>query len=214
MEIFDQYAKNYDQWYERPFGGSVFGLEVACLKRVISPFYLSLEVGVGSGRFAQALGIQYGLDSSMELLKLARQRGICGVLGRAETLPFKSSSFDLVLMVVSVCFFEEPLRAFKEAHRVLKDDGYLVLGLVLSDSPWADFYKEKAKRGHPIYSHARFYSFGELSSILARASFRVEMACTTLFEELQDQEPVKNQEIREGLWIEGGFFCVGAKRIN
>jgi SAM-dependent methyltransferase len=60
------------------------------------------------------------------------------------------SSFDLVLMLVSVCFFEKPLRAFKEAHRVLKNDGYLVLGLVLSDSPWADFYKEKARRGHPI----------------------------------------------------------------
>ncbi len=188
MEIFDQYAKNYDQWYERPFGSSAFRLEVACLKKVISPFSLSLEVGVGSGRFAQALGIQYGLDPSMELLKLARQRGIRGVLGRAETLPFKSSSFDLVLMVVSVCFFEEPLRAFKEAH--------------------------KAKRGHPIYSHARFYSFGELSSILAQASFRIERVCTTLFEEPQDQEPVKNQEIREGLWIEGGFFCVNAKKIN
>ncbi len=111
-------------------------------------------------------------------------------------------------------FFEEPLHTFKETHRVLKNDGYLVLGLVLSDSPWADFYKEKARRGHPIYSHARFYSFGELSSILAQASFRIEKVSTTLFEELQDQEPVKNQEIKEGLWIEGGFFCVGAKRIN
>jgi len=102
-----------------------------------------------------------------------------------------------------VCFFEEPLRAFKEAHRVLKNDGYLVLGLVLSDSPRADFYKEKAKRGHTIYSHARFYSFGELSSILAQASFRVERVCTTLFEEPQEQEPMKNQEIREGFWKRG-----------
>ncbi len=106
MEIFDQYAKNYDQWYERPFGSSAFRLEVACLKRVISPFPLSLEVGVGSGRFAQALGIPYGLDPLVELLKSARQRGVFGVLGRAEALPFKSSSFDLVLMVVSVCFLK------------------------------------------------------------------------------------------------------------
>ncbi len=150
----------------------------------------------------------------MELLKLARQRGIHGVLGRAEALPFKSSSFDLVLMVVSVCFFEEPLRALEEAHRVLKNDGYLVLGLVLSDSPWADFYKEKARRGHPIYSHARFYSFGELSSILAQAGLRIEKVCATLFEEPQDQEPLKNQEIRDGFGREGGFFCVSAKRIN
>jgi SAM-dependent methyltransferase len=196
MEIFDQHAKTYDQWYERPFGSSAFGLEVTCLKGVIASFSLSLEVGVGSGRFAQALGIPYGLDPSMELLRLAKQRGIHGVLGRAEALPFKSSSFDLVLMVVSVCFFEEPLRAFEEAHRVLKNDGYLVLGLVLSDSPWADFYKEKAKKGHPIYSDARFYSFGELSSILAQTGFRIEKVCTILFEDPQDQEPLKNQDIR------------------
>ena len=94
MKIFDQYAKNYDQWYERPFGSSAFELEVACLKRVISPFSLSLEVEVGSGRFAQALGIPYRSDPSMELLKLARQRGVFGVLGRVETLPLRSSSFD------------------------------------------------------------------------------------------------------------------------
>jgi hypothetical protein len=75
MEIFDQYAKNYDQWYERPFGSSAFGLEVACLKRVINSFSSSLEVEMGSGRFAQALGIPYGLDPSIELLKLAEQRG-------------------------------------------------------------------------------------------------------------------------------------------
>jgi SAM-dependent methyltransferase len=86
-------------------------------------------------------------------------------------------------MVVSVCFFEEPLRAFEEAHRVLKNDGCLVLGLVLSDSPWADFYKEKAKIGHPIYSHAKFHSFGELSPILVQAIFRIEKVCTTLSEE-------------------------------
>jgi len=169
---------------------------------------------VGSGRFTQALGVPYGLDPSMELLKLAKQRGILGVLGRAEALPFKSSSFDLVLMVVSVYFFEEPLRAFEEAHRVLRNDGYIVLGLVLSDSPWADFYKEKAKMGHPIYSHARFYSFGELSSILAQAGFRIEKVSTTLFEEPQDQEPLENQDIRDGFWREGEFFCVNAKKIN
>jgi Methyltransferase domain. len=106
-------------------------------------------------------------------------------------------------MVVSVCFFEEPLRAFKEAHRVLKNDGYLVLGLVLSDSPWADFYKEKARRGHPIYSHAGFYSFGELSSILAKASFRIEKVRTTL---LRNPRPraCERSEIRR-LLERGGF---------
>jgi len=83
------------------------------------------------------------------------------------------------------------LSIFDQYAQFLKNDGYLVLGLVLSDSPWADFYKEKAKIGHPIYFHARFYSFGKLSSILVQAIFRIEKVCTTLFEE--PQELLKNQ---------------------
>ncbi|WP_448584290.1 hypothetical protein [Thermocrinis sp.] len=47
MEVFDQYAKNYDQWYEKPFGSSAFKLEVSCLKKILGSFSLSLEVGVG-----------------------------------------------------------------------------------------------------------------------------------------------------------------------
>jgi len=214
MEVFDQYAKNYDLWYEKPFGSSAFKLELSCIERVLDPFSSSLEVGVGSGRFAKALGVPYGLDPSIELLRLAKRRGIVGILGRAEALPFKSLSFDLVLMVVSVCFFQKPLRAFEEAWRVLKKDGGLVLGLVLSESPWANFYREKAKKGHPIYSHARFYSFGELSYMLNQTHFRIEKIYTTLFEEPQDQEPLKNKEIREGFWKEGGFFCIKARKLS
>ncbi len=104
MKIFDQYAKNYDQWYERPFGSSAFGLEVACLKRVISPFSLSLEVGVGSGRFAQALGIPYGLDPLVELLKSAKQRGIRGVLERRRLYPLKAQALTWFLWW-SLCAF-------------------------------------------------------------------------------------------------------------
>ena len=86
MEVFDQYAKNYDLWYEKPFGSSAFRLEVSCIERVLDPFSSSLEVGIGNGRFAKALGVLYGLDPSIELLRLVKRRGIVGILGRAEAL--------------------------------------------------------------------------------------------------------------------------------
>ncbi|SHK57505.1 class I SAM-dependent methyltransferase [Thermocrinis minervae] len=209
MRVFDEYSQKYDEWYEKPFGRSAFELELTCLKGLFEGG-LSLEVGVGSGRFAQALGIRYGVDTSMELLKIARRRGTFGILAKAEELPFKEGTFKTVLMVVSICFFEDPIQAFKEARRVLKREGSLLLGLVLSESPWAEFYRRKSQEGHPIYQHARFYSYNELRYMLEKAGFRIDTVRTTLFDEPQDVKPVKDRRIEDGYYPDGGFFCVRA----
>jgi len=212
MKVFDEYAQRYDEWYEKPFGSSAFRLELECLRRLSRKSPLSLEVGVGSGRFASALGISFGIDTSKELLKIAKGRDIKVVLGRAEELPFKDEVFDEVYIVVAICFFESPIHALKEAYRVLKPEGSLILGLILSESPWARFYLDKAKKGHPLYSKAKFYSFEELKSLLKEANFKLERILTTLFDEPQDEREVVCQEIREGFHKEGGFFCLLASK--
>lgn len=210
MQTFDLYAERYDLWYELPFGSSAYSLEVECLKRLYEPVGLSIEVGVGSGRFAWALGVVYGVDTSLALLRKAKERGIKVVKARAEALPFKDGVFQSLFMVVSLCFFDKPAEALLEARRVLRKDGKLLLGLVLSESPWADFYRQKARQGHPLYSLAKFYSYGELGEMLTLAGFKVSRVMTTLFEEPQDAEPVKNREIREGFHADRGFFCLMA----
>ncbi|MEJ5338621.1 MAG: class I SAM-dependent methyltransferase [Aquificaceae bacterium] len=210
MHLFDLYSERYDSWYDLPFGSSVFSLEVECLKKLFLSDGPSLEVGVGSGRFAQALGVQYGVDTSLNLLKKAKERGVRVVRAGAEKLPFRDRTFHAVLIVVSLCFFEKPLEALLEARRVLKDSGILLLGLVLSESPWADFYRQKAEQGHPLYSVARFYSFEEIRNMLSRSGFKISGVLTTLFEEPQDTKPVRSREIRNGLYEKGGFFCISA----
>ncbi len=81
MSIFDRVALRYDQWYEEPFGSSAFALELACLRGLLPPFKRDLEVGVGTGRFASALGIKFGVDPSQRMLKIAKERGIEVVQG-------------------------------------------------------------------------------------------------------------------------------------
>lgn len=51
--------------------------------------------------------------------------------GRAEELPFISNSFDWVHMRSVVDHFEDPFKAFKEAYRVLRPDGHLMIGLAI-----------------------------------------------------------------------------------
>ncbi len=210
MQVFDLYAERYDLWYELPFGSSAYSLEVECLKKLYEPVGLSIEVGVGSGRFASALDVVYGVDTSLALLRKANERGVKVVKARAEALPFKDDVFQGLLIVVSLCFFDKPAEALLEARRVLRKDGKLLLGLVLSDSPWARFYQQKAQQGHPLYSVARFYSFEEIKGMLSQAGFRLSRVATTLFDSPQDTKKVENTEIKEGYHPEGGFFCLMA----
>ncbi len=118
--------------------------------------------------------------------------------------------FRAYLWLSLFAFFDKPAEALLEARRVLRKDGMLLLGLVLSDSPWARFYQQKAQQGHPLYSVARFYSFEEIKGMLSQAGFRLSRVATTLFDPPQDTKEVENTDIKEGYYPEGGFFCLMA----
>jgi ubiquinone/menaquinone biosynthesis C-methylase UbiE len=145
-QVFDAFSKRYDAWYDKPFGKSAFNLEKACIESLCKdlkhPF---LEVGVGTGRFAKALEIEYGIDVSTRVLKFAKQREIIAVKGEGESLPFVDSFFGAVFMIVTLCFVDEPVKVLKEASRVLKEDGAAILGLILKDLG-QDSTKKKARR--------------------------------------------------------------------
>ncbi len=211
MNIFDSYYQRYDEWFEKPFGKSAYELEIQCLKKIIGSFDRGLEIGVGTGRFAQKLNVKYGIDISLNMLKIAKNRDIVVLKSKGENLPFKDKVFDLVLIVVSLCFIKEPFLVLKESYRVLKDNGKLVLGLILWDSPWAQFYK--SKKEHPLYQKAFFYSYYEICAMLELSKFKINKVLTTLFEEPQDEEPIKNFEIKEGFHKEGGFVCICSSKI-
>lgn len=214
MNVFDRLARRYDLWYEKPFGKSAFSLEKDCLKRLLPKgSFKGLEVGVGTGRFARALGFDFGIDPSYGMLRIAKERGILCVQGLGESLPFKDETFDAVLLVVTICFVKDPYAVIRESVRVLKDRGALVVGFIPEESPWADFYKQKAEAGHPIYKHARFYPFKYVVEMLEEAGLKVDRILTTLIESPQEEVPLSNKEIREGFDPEGGFVCLRGIKI-
>jgi ubiquinone/menaquinone biosynthesis C-methylase UbiE len=61
-----------------------------------------VEIGVGTGRFASALGVPLGVEPSESMRRIARKRGIEVISGKAEALPFRDGCLDYVLMV-TVC---------------------------------------------------------------------------------------------------------------
>ena len=94
-----------------------------------------LDVGCGSGLTlvlaTQRGAVPSGLDISPGLLGIARDRlpGADLREGDMECLPFDDASFDAVLGVNAFQFAGDPLRALREAARVTRPDGRVVVSL-------------------------------------------------------------------------------------
>ncbi|MBW1988061.1 MAG: class I SAM-dependent methyltransferase [Deltaproteobacteria bacterium] len=207
MNPFDTEASRYDEWFDSPDGEAIFAQEVACLQGLLGETAGRwLEIGVGTGRFAQALGIREGIDPSPAMLAYASSRGIRTQAGCGESLPYPENSFDGVLMVATICFLAEPLKVFEECRRVLKEEGRLVAGIVPADGAWGQLYARKGREGHAFYSAARFYRCGEVVAIAEATGFSLEGAQSCLF--TLPGEPVTGLSIREGVVTGAGFVAL------
>jgi SAM-dependent methyltransferase len=183
---FDRLADQYDHWFDTGRGSRLFQIELEAIRDLLAgaprPW---LEVGVGTGRTAAALGFDEGVDPCAAALALAKRRGIRVRPGRGEALPFADGSFGVTMLMVTLCFLEEPLLSLKECRRVLQDDGCLIVGFVPRDSRWGRAYLRKGEAGHPFYSVARFYTVREVIRLGEQAGFRMDRANSTLFEAVE-----------------------------
>jgi len=210
--LFDPLAQAYDRWFEDK-GKLIFAIEVRAFQEVLPSLPKPwLEIGVGSGRFAQALGIESGVDPSARLLEIARNRGIITYQGRGEVTTFEAESFGTVFLIVTICFVDSPQGVLKEAHRILKSDGRVVLGRVLRESPWGKHYLAQKEKGHPFYKHASFYTYTEIESCLQQSGFTIEKVISTLFQrpgKVETMEPPKNDYSPEA-----GFTIIVARKAE
>lgn len=84
-----------------------------------------------------------------------------------DSLPFADLSFDRILLVHGLEMAENARRLLREAWRVLKDDGRLLIVAPNRSGMWA--YQEGTPFGHGLP-----YSTGQLGRLLASGMFRVE----------------------------------------
>jgi ubiquinone/menaquinone biosynthesis C-methylase UbiE len=208
--IFDFLTEKYDVWYDSEDGRPLYESELLCLKKLVerAPAII-LEIGVGTGRFAMHFPGVTGVDPSLNSLQIAKKRGVKTVQAYGEDLPFRDKTFGCILIIVTLCFVQNPIDVLKEAKRVLKKDGSIIIGLVPKDTPWGIFYEEKKKQGHPFYREAVFYSLPDLEKLLEETSMSITSIRSTL-----SQRPYKPRMIEEpveGYVKDAGFLCIEAK---
>jgi len=205
---FDGLASEYDAWFDKE-GSLIFFIEVQAFRTLLPSLPKPwLEIGVGSGRFAQALGIETGVDPSIKLVEMARGRGLNAFLGQGEEELFDEESLGTVFLIVTLCFLDSPLEVLKEANRILTPGGKVVLGLVLKESPWGQFYQQKKAEGHRFYKYATFYSCDEVVRLIVQAGFLTEKIVSTLFQKPGELHRV--EEPKEGYSPDAGFTIIVA----
>jgi SAM-dependent methyltransferase len=203
---FESLAEKYDAWFDDK-GKLIFEIEVSCLKELLSGLPRPwVEIGVGSGRFAEALGIDTGLEPSEKLGRMASLRGIQVKSGRGEDHVFPEASFGTAFIIVTLCFVDDPLMVLSRTSEMLVDGGRLVLGLVAAESPWARFYVSQGETGHPFYRVARFYEYEEVLGLIRGAGFEHERTLSCLFQKPGMVESMESP--RDGFFRDAGFIAM------
>jgi ubiquinone/menaquinone biosynthesis C-methylase UbiE len=168
-EPFEKYSDKYDEWFER--NQDAYQLELEAIRQVMPPPPAKgLEVGVGSGKFAVPLGIGIGIEPSEKMAVKAERKGIRVLRHVAEELPFPDTEFDFVLMVTTICFVDDITKSFKEAFRVLKPQGCLIVGFVDRESELGKGYSGK-RNTSVFYKEATFFSAQEVGRYVMAAGF-------------------------------------------
>ncbi len=90
-----------------------------------------LEIGCGSGNILKFINSKniYGLDISPKMIEFCKKTMPTGdfTIGDAENLPYKDDFFDKVIISEVLYYLPDLEKAIKEANRVLKKDGLLLI---------------------------------------------------------------------------------------
>lgn len=178
---YETMADEYESWFFK--NNLLFQSELEAIRQLMPDFRIrkGVEIGVGTGIFARALGIREGVEPAAAMRKKSEARGIRVIDASAENMPIADGTYDLVLMVTVDCFLKNVRHAFDEIYRIMTKKGCLLIAFLDRTSPLGTIYEMK-KKSSPFFAAARFHSGAEIKKELAEAGFEILRTRQTIFE--------------------------------
>ncbi len=206
IKPFEHYLNKYENWFSE--NECAYLSELITVKRMLPLETKGIEIGVGSGRFAEPLNIKFGIDPSSKMIEIAARRGIWVIKGIAEELSLKNDTFDFALMVTTICFVDDVESSIREVYRILKPSGCFIVGFVDKDSIIGKHYQAH-KNKSLFYQEACFFSVDEVMKYLKKAGFHDFECAQTIFQPLDEIRNI--QEIKKG-YGEGSFVVIRGEK--
>ena len=137
QEFFTSSAGQWDRMRDELFGDRV---HLAALAALAGPDWMAGDLGCGTGQVSAALapfvGRVIAVDSSAAMLQAAKRRlaGFTNIdlrRGELESLPIDDHRLDVAVLMLVLHHVPEPRQALKDAARVLKPGGRIIVGDML-----------------------------------------------------------------------------------
>ena len=144
-----------------------------------------LDVGCGTGPVIELLSKKYpekhfvGLDITPAMIEVAQSKKLPNaefIVGDAENLPFGDGGFDAVLCANSFHHYPNPGAFLREAHRVLRPGGKLILRDYTSNdiAVWLMNTFELPLARLVGHGDVRILKMGEFRELVEAAGFAIE----------------------------------------
>jgi 2-polyprenyl-3-methyl-5-hydroxy-6-metoxy-1,4-benzoquinol methylase len=175
-----------------------------------------LDMGCGLGLFLKLWNTGkwglFGIDLSNKAVEYAQGEGLNVKRNSLENIDFDDNFFDVVTMFYVLEHLANPLEALREARRVLKNDGLLVIRVPQS-IPAERFLKFFGVKRNLFQPPMHFYDFSTttLNKFLTKAGFsRIKTVIGQPTSPVQRMNRFWTNYFH--LWAQG-IYLVSAKRI-
>ena len=168
--------EEYEKMFQAETSYFWFRAKQELVKKLISKISLPpepeiLDLGAGTGinlKNLSSLGFAVGVDYSLSAIEFCQRRGLKNlVLAKAEELPFKKASFDLITCLDLLEHLEDDEGFLRECQRILKPGGFLLIS--------TPAYQWLFSSHDIALGHKRRYSKKELKNKLEQAGFKIEI---------------------------------------
>ena len=152
--MYDNIAKSYDELYKKE---QLNKLRIISKILKVNENDLLLDIGAGTGISTNYFNCKtYGIEPSLNMIKNGKGNL---VNARAENIPFKNKSFDIVIAVTSFHNFSDFDLAIKEIKRVSRINAKIIITIMKKSVKFKEIK-------HKLLKNFKFKQIAEAKDII------------------------------------------------